>query len=251
MRDNSLPKETKRDRQDTRMQHMSNNPFEDLAKNLELINQRSGTHFRRLVDLSEEIDQFSFLSNTMQLLQSAKKLSQAVGQDDAIRDMFDEIQWTMLQPDADWNLTNTVSFSPRDISMIRLIGHKVSSQGLLLRPLTTEMHDALQMALKKIQEQLSILATTLPPESLGYLRYLINRSLDLLNGEEIDLVTLRSVCTQAGTAAYAFHTHITDEEEQSAFHNACKTIIDTWIAPLATNIAGNLTSGGIGDLIGS
>lgn len=37
---------------------MSNNPFEDLAKNLELINQRSGTHFRRLVDLSEEIDQF-------------------------------------------------------------------------------------------------------------------------------------------------------------------------------------------------
>lgn len=132
---------------------MSNNPFEDLAKNLELINQRSGTHFRRLVDLSEEIDQFSFLSNTMQLLQSAKKLSQAVGQDDAIRDMFDEIQWTMLQPDADWNLTNTVSFSPRDISMIRLIGHKVSSQGLLLRPLTTEMHDALQMALKKIQEQ--------------------------------------------------------------------------------------------------
>lgn len=219
---------------------MSNNPFEDLAKNLELINQRSGTHLRRLVDLSEETDQFSFLSNTMQLLQSAKELSQAVGQDDAIRDMFNEIQWTMLQPDADWNLTNTVSFSPRDISIIRLIGHKVSSHGLLPRPLTTEMHYALQMALKKIQEQLSILATTLPPESLGYLRYLINRSLDLLNGEEIDLVTLRSVCTQAGTAAYAFHTHINDEEEQSAFHNACKTLIDTWIAPLATNIAGNL-----------
>lgn len=187
----------------------------------------------------------------MQLLLSAKELSKAVGQDDATRDMFNDIQGTILQPDADWNLTTTVSFNPRDISMIRLIGHMVSSQGLLPLPLTTEMHEALQMTLKKIQEQLSMLATTLPPESLGYLRYLINRSLDLLNGEEIDLVALRSVCTQAGTAAYTFHSHITDEEEQNAFHHACKTLIDTWIAPLATNIAGNLTSGGIGYLIGS
>lgn len=230
---------------------MSNNPFEDLAKNLELINQQSGTYFRRLVDLSEETDQFSFLSSTMQLLLSAKELSKAVGQDDATRDMFNDIQRTILQPDADWNLTTTVSFNPRDISMIRLVGHKVSSQGLLPHPLTTEMHEALQMALKKVQEQLSILATTLPPESLGYLRYLINRSLDLLNGEEIDLVALRSVCTQAGTAAYAFHSHITDEEEQNAFHNACKTLIDTWIAPITTTIVGNLASVGIGTLINS
>lgn len=90
---------------------MSNNPFEDLAKNLELINQQSGTYFRRLVDLSEETDQFSFLSSTMQLLLSAKELSKAVGQDDATRDMFNDIQRTILQPDADWNLTTTVSFN--------------------------------------------------------------------------------------------------------------------------------------------
>lgn len=230
---------------------MSNNPFEDLANCLELINQQSGTYFRRLVDLSEDSDKFSFHSKTMHYLLAAKELSQAVGQDAATRDMFNDIQRTMLQPDADWNLITTVSFNPRDISMIRLIGHKVSSQGLLPHPLTKETHDALEMALNRVHEQLSQLAITLPSESLGHLRYLINRSLDLLNGEDIDLVALRSVCTQAGTAAYAFHSHIADEEEQSAFHNACKTLIDTWIAPLATNIAGSLVSGGIGYLIGS
>lgn len=70
----------------------------------------------------------------MQLLLSAKELSKAVGQDDATRDMLNDIQGTILQPDADWNLTTTVSFNPRDISMIRLIGHMVSSQGLLPLP---------------------------------------------------------------------------------------------------------------------
>ena len=230
---------------------MSNNPFEDLAKCLELINQQSGTYFQRLVELSEDSDAFSFHSKTMHFLLTAKELSQAVRQDAAIRDMFNDIQRTMLQPDVDWSLITTVSFNPRDISMIRLIGHKVSSQGLLPHPLTKETHEALEMALKTIQEQLSKLALTLPPEYLGNLRYLINRSLDLINGEEIDIIALRSVCTQAGTAAYAFHSLITDEEEQSTFHNACKTLIDTWIAPLTTNIAGNLASGGIGYLIGS
>lgn len=230
---------------------MSNNPFEDLANCLELINQQSSTYFRRLFDLSEDSDTFSFHSKTMHYLLTAKELSQAVGQDTATCDMFNDIQRTMLQPDADWNLTTTVSFNPRDISMIRLIGHKVSSQGLLPHPLTKEIHEALEIALKKVQEQLSKLALAIPPESLGYLRYLINQSLDLLNGEEIDLVALRSVCTQAGTAAYAFHSDITDEKEQSAFYNACKTLVDTWIAPLVTNIAGNLASGGIGYMIGS
>lgn len=148
---------------------MSNNPFEDLAKCLELINQQSGTYFQRLVELSEDSDAFSFHSKTMHFLLTAKELSQAVSQDAAIRDMFNDIQRTMLQPDVDWSLITTVSFNPRDISMIRLIGHKVSSQGLLPHPLTKETHEALEMALKTIQEQLSKLALTLPPEYLGNL----------------------------------------------------------------------------------
>ena len=74
---------------------MSNNPFEDLAKCLELINQQSGTYFQRLVELSEDSDAFSFHSKTMHFLLTAKELSQAVSQDAAIRDMFNDIQRTM------------------------------------------------------------------------------------------------------------------------------------------------------------
>ncbi len=133
--------------------------------------------------------------------------------------------------------------------MLRYIGKDVRSLGLLPEPLTPEARSALQDALQKMQDYITGQTSGLPEHALGYLRYLVARCLDLLNGEDVDVVALRALSTQAAGTALTLGTSITNEEERKDFWSYCGTIFTTWGPPVLTGAASNLVSSGVEHLM--
>ena len=227
---------------------MSNSPFEDLASNLEALNSTNEKFTSALISLAEDTEWFNFHARVMQSLFEAKELARASDADDAALSLLDEIHQKLLQPTNNWDGTR-VAFDPRDISMLRYIGKDVRSRGLLPEPLTPEARQALQNALQKMQDYITGQTSGLPEHALGYLRYLLARCLDLLNGEDVDVVALRALSTQAAGTALSLGTSIADEHKRNEFWSHCGTILDTWVAPMLTGAAGNLIAAGAQHLL--
>ena len=229
---------------------MSNNPFEDLASHLEAINSTNERYTPTLSSLAGDTEWFDFHSRVMQSLFEAKELARASDSDDSALDLLDEIHKTLLQRTSNWDDIRVV-FNPRDVSMLRYIGKDVHSRGLLPAPLTPEACGALQDALEKMQDYITGQASGLPEHALGYLRYLVARCLDLLDGEDVDVVALRALSTQAAGTAFSLGTCITDEHKRNEFWAHCVAILNMWVAPMLTGAAGNLLASGTMYLIGS
>ena len=227
---------------------MSNNPFDDLASHLEAITYEEKRYVGALASLAGEDAWFEFHARVMHSLFEAKELARASGADDAALDLLDEIHKTLLQRTSSWDDTR-VTFDPRDISMLRYIGKDVRSLGLLPEPLTPEARSALQDALQKMQDYITGQTSGLPEHALGYLRYLVARCLDLLNGEDVDVVALRALSTQAAGTAFTLGSRITDENKRNEFLSHCGTILKTWVAPMLTGAAGNLIAAGAQHLL--
>ena len=220
---------------------MSNNPFEDLGSHIEAINSTDEWYTQTLSSLAGDTEWFDFHSRVMQSLFEAKELAYASEADDAALGLLDEIHKTLLQRTSNWDDIR-VTFNPRDVSMLRYIGKDVHSRGLLPEPLTPEARGALQDALEKMQDYITGQASGLPEHALGYLRYLVARCLDLLNGEDVDIVALRALSTQAAGTALFLGPSITNEEERKDFWSYCETIFTTWVIPVLTGAASNLIS---------
>ena len=218
---------------------MSNNPFEDLASYLEAITNENKRYVGALASLAGDGEWFDFHAQVMQSLLEAKELARASDADGAALNLLDEIHKTLLQRSNSWDDTR-VAFEELKISMIRYIGKDVASRGLLPVTLTAEDQQALQHALQKMQDYIDEQTSNLPQHALSYLRYLIARCLDLLNGEDIDLVALRALSTQAAGTARVLGQEIPNENERNEFWAHCGTIFSTWIIPMLTGAAGNL-----------
>ena len=227
---------------------MSNNPFEDLASYLEALTNENKRYVGALASLARDGEWFDFHAQVMQSLLEAKELARASNADGAALNLLDEIHKTLLQRSNSWDDTR-VAFEELKISMIRYIGKDVASRGLLPVPLTAEEQQALQHALQKIQDYINEQTSNLPQHALSYLRYLIARCLDLLNGEDVDLVALRALSTQAAGTALTLGTSITNEEERKDFWSYCGTIFTTWGPPILTGAASNLISSGVEHLM--
>ena len=227
---------------------MSNNPFDDLASHLEAINSTNERYTPTLRSLAGDTEWFDFHSRVMQSLFEAKQLARASDADDAALRLLDEIHQTLLLRTNNWDETR-ITFEDLKISMIRYIGKDVASRGLLPAPLTPEARDALQDALQKMQDYITGQTSGLPEHALGYLRYLVARCLDLLNGEDIDVVALRALSTQAAGTAFSLGTRITDEQERKTLWSHCGAILNTWVAPMLVGAVGNLISASVEHLM--
>lgn len=222
---------------------MSNNPFEDLASHLELINDSNESFTPTLTHIAEDIQWFDSHAQVMQSLLESKELARASDADDAALGLLDEIHQNLLLRTQNWDNTH-VTFEDLKISMIRYIGKDIASRGLLPAPLTPEARVALQDALEKMQDYITGVSSNLPENSLGYLRYLITRCLDLLKGEDVDLFALRALSTQVAGTAFVLGQDIPNENERNEFWAHCGTIFSTWIIPMLTGAAGNLIAFG-------
>ena len=218
---------------------MSNNPFEDLASYLEAITNENKRYVGALASLAGDAAWFDFHAQVMQSLLEAKELARASDADGAALNLLDEIHKTLLQRSNSWDDTR-VAFEELKISMIRYIGKDIASRGLLPAPLTPEARVALQDALEKMLDYITGVSSSLPENSLGYLRYLITRCLDLLKGEDVDLIALRALSTQVAGTAFVLGQEIPNENERNEFWAHCGTIFSTWIIPMLTGAAGNL-----------
>lgn len=195
------------------------------------------------MSLTGDGEWLDFHAQLLQTLFEAKELARASGADKAAIALLNEIHQTLLLRTSNWDNVR-VTFDDLKISMIRYIGKDVASQGLLPAPLTSKARDALQDALKKMQAYITEQPTGLPEHALGYLRYLVARCLDLLNGEDVDVVALRALSTQAAGTALVIGAHIADEKEREDFGFHCRTIFSTWVTPMLTGAAGNLIAAG-------
>ena len=227
---------------------MSNNPFEDLASHLESLNYSNETFTSALTLIAEDTQWFNFHARVMQSLLDSKELARASGADEAALNLLDEIHQRLLLRTQNWDDTR-VTFEDLKISMIRYIGKDVASRGLLPVPLTPEARAALQDALEKMQDYITRDSSGLPENSLGYLRYLIALCLDLLKGEDVDLVALRALSTQVAGTALVLGQHIPNENERNDFWSHCGTIFSTWVVPTLTGVAGNLIAVGVQNLM--
>lgn len=227
---------------------MSNNPFEDLAMHLEALNSSNERYTSALISLAGDTEWFDFHARIIQCLFEAKELARASDADDAALFLLDEIHQTLLLRTSNWD-DSYVTFDLRDVSMLRYIGKDVASQGLLPPPLTSEVRNALHDALKKMQSYITGQSSRLPEPALGYRRYLVARCLDLLNGEDVDVVALRALSTQAAGTALTLGTSITTEDERKDFWSCCETIFKTWGPPMLTGAASNLISSGVEHLM--
>ena len=227
---------------------MSNNPFEDLASHLESINNSNESFTPTLTHMAEDIQWFDSHAQVMQSLLESKELARASDADDAALGLLDEIHQSLLLRTQNWDNTH-VTFEDLKISMIRYIGKDIASRGLLPPPLTPEARVALQDALEKMQDYVTRVSSSLPENSLGYLRYLIARCLDLLKGEDVDLIALRALSTQVAGTAVGLGQHIEDENERNELWSHCGTIFSTWIIPTLTGAAGNVIAVGVQNMM--
>lgn len=227
---------------------MSNNPFEDLASYLESINDSYESFTPALTHLAEDIQWFDSHAQVMQSLLESKELARASGADEAALNLLDEIHQNLLLRTQNWDDTR-VSFEDLKISMIRYIGKDVASRGLLPVSLSPEARAALQDALEKMQDYITGDSASLPENSLSYLRHLITRCLDLLKGEDVDLIALRALSTQVAGTAFVLGQHIPNENERNDFWSHCGTIFSTWVIPVLTGATGNLIAVGVQNLM--
>ena len=228
---------------------MSNNPFEDLAVHLESLNNEGNNFYVALSNLSNN-NWSSLHAKILQTLFEAKELAQAINTDPDSLALIDEIHQTLIQYHSDWRSV-FVKIPSRDIAMLRLIGKDVNAHGLLPARLTHDRQQALRKSLENMLDYVTRNPSNLPEESLGFLRYLLKRCLELLDGEDMDLVALRSISTQAAGLATPLSTMITDQEERDSFLSNCGSIFQTWVVPIVTGTTSTILASATISLLGS
>lgn len=160
--------------------------------------------------------------------------------------LITQLRRFVFASDAAWD-QNGSKLDGRDRMQLRLVGELMSTT-----PLSTTLDPVHVGALRDaIQECLDVL--DIEPrqieERANYLRYLLHRCLDILEGEEVDLLALRNLSFQASGVALGVVSEL-PEEKRKPFIDNLSVINGSWFSAATAGGVGNLLSQGITTVAG-
>lgn len=160
--------------------------------------------------------------------------------------LITQLRRFVFASDAAWD-QNGSKLDGRDRMQLRLVGELMSTT-----PLSTTLDPVHVGALRDaIQECLDVL--DIEPrqieERANYLRYLLHRCLDILEGEDVDLLALRNLSFQASGVALGVLGDLPEEKREPFIHGLA-FMTGTWFGNATAGAAGNLLTEGVAKVAG-
>lgn len=209
---------------------------------LAIINKWTGVH-----TMSSERT-WADVNRAVQLLDDVTKTLVSLEAHEDYSELLASLRGFIYAPSHNWSTTK-LSFDSRDKATLRAVGHWLDSIPTAVISLTPEQIDALRSAL---QECLNIINAEHPEgeELFNYLRYVLSRCLELLEGESVDLFGLRSLSYEATALCIQATPRISDVRRKSWLNEAGKISL-AFGGNVFSGVAANVLGAGIVGLLGS
>ncbi|MBB6333659.1 hypothetical protein [Schaalia hyovaginalis] len=225
------------------------NPIHELADFIEALTSTGGNVNAALTEVAlDSEDLWDAHARGVAAYLQTRELLIASGRLDANANVLAEIRNALIAPNAAWDSHSVPTVNPFALTALRNVADAGDIHELLPPVLGAEELDALKEALEEIREVISA-ATELPGNICGYLRYLINRCLDILAGEAIDFVALRSITLELHGLGIPTTPHLAQERREK-FTNALRRVVGAWFTDFTTSAAAELAANTATKLIG-
>ena len=225
---------------------MYRNPARQLYNALETMISTGGSFRSQLeaVKLDEE-DFRTTHTRLLGMLASCENIACATNKWERNSTLFNLLWERLMLVDSDWAMYGT-TLDEGWMSSLWNLADSFEALSFLPISLEQEQIDGIRTALEKMQDILNA-DSQIPQQIRGPLLYLIHRALDILAGEDVDLIALRSISFEILGATIGAYSYVDDQRE--AFTKFANTFVKTWFTPIMIGTASNLLSNGASDLI--
>lgn len=225
------------------------NPIRELADFVEALSSAGDTVNDALASLAHDGEStLDVYDRGMSLFLRTRELLAATDRIDANTQVLDEVRNTLVAPNRLWSQHSVPGANPFALTALRNVADAQDIHPLLPPVLGVEELHALQKALEEMREIIGA-STELPGNVRGYLRYLINRCLDIISGEAIDFVALRSITLELHGLGIPTAPHLAKEHREE-FLDALRRVVGTWFADFTVAAAAELAAQAATKVIG-
>lgn len=209
---------------------------------LVIINKWTGAHTMSSERAWPDVDR------AVRLLDDVTWTLTALEADEDYGELLASLRRFIYAPSHNWSATR-LGFDSRDMATLKAVGRWFDSVPSAVISLTPSQVDALRSAL---QECLNIINAEHPEgeEFFNYLRYVLSRCLELLEGESVDLFGLRSLSYEATALCIQATPRISDVRRKSWLNQAGEISL-AFGGQVAAGATANVLGAGIVGLLGS
>ena len=179
------------------------------------------------------------------MLASCENIAHATDKWERNSTLFNLVWEQLMLVNSDWGTYRT-TLDEGWMSSLWNLADSFDNLSLLPISLEPEQIDGIRVALEKMQDILNA-DSQIPQQIQRPLLYLIHRALDILAGEDVDLIALRSISFEILGATIGAYSYVADQRE--AFTEFANTFVKTWVTPIMIGTASNFLSNGASDLI--
>lgn len=225
---------------------MYRNPAQQLHNALETMISTGGSFRNQLeaVKLDEE-DFRTTHTRLLGMLASCENIAHATDKWERNSTLFNLLWERLMLVESDWAMYGT-TLDEGWMSSLWNLADSFDNLSLLPISLEPEQIDGIRVALEKMQDILNA-DSQIPQQIRGPLLYLIRRALDILAGEDVDLIALRSITFEILGATIGAYSYVDDQRE--AFTECANTFVKTWFTPIMIGTASNLVSTSISEIL--
>lgn len=221
---------------------MSNNPFHELADFLTRFNETSGSVQTRWEQEQREGETaFDAYARVMQTFLHCKQLLEVQGRQEDISIVLEPIWVRLALHWEQWNCEPYNPLSSVELHLLRLLGNDADIKAALPKSLTADELIALRETFVKIQEVINS-HESISKEFAAHIIYLCKRGIDLIDGETLDLVTLRSISFEVAGAAVPLYP-LLSEEAQWTWGEMISGLWAKWGRPITRDTVVAIASG--------
>lgn len=228
---------------------MSNNPLRDLLALMEGMTEKSlPSYYTAIADSPRagHLRAIELLSETIRVCEAVSTEEDDVVADN--RELFETLWKHLTFPEHKWSQTRVSGLSGSDLIAARNLARALDHAGSLPKALGLEELKGLRVALEKLRQEIGSISE-IPDNLRNYLFYLIARCFSILDGDDVDLTTLRSLSFEiVGAATLAADS--VPEERRKNIVDALRAIFRTWGRDIFTGTTSNVLGSGITGLLG-
>lgn len=221
---------------------MYRNPARQLHNALETMISTEGSFRSQLEAVKLDDEDFRTThTRLLGMLASCENIARATNKWERNSTLFSLVWEQLMLVNSDWGTYGT-TLNEGWMSSLWNLADSFDSLSLLPISLEPEQIDGIRIALEKMQDILNT-DTQIPEQIREHLLYLIHRALDILAGEDVNLVALRDISFEiVGTTIGAY---IYADDQRETFTEFANTLVNTWIPSIMIGTASNLISNGI------